>query len=145
MKFHLLFIILSKISFLEKKKAKKRALSTPNDNFKDNFQRLLYQRIFGSKKTLRRHSVPPCHALQALFLLVVGMINNGYAIRGLARASPKFFFCYVTEKLRIYITLYSIPPPPLNANVFRLFYKILKSYYDYDDENKRNSSILNNH
>ena len=32
--------------------------------------------IFGSKKTLRRHFVPPCHALQALLPLVVGSANK---------------------------------------------------------------------
>jgi len=46
-------INLTETSFLEKKKAKKHALSTPNDNFKDNFQQLRYQRIFGDWKLTR--------------------------------------------------------------------------------------------
>jgi len=34
--------------------------------------------------------------------------NKGYTVWGSARPSPKFFFRYVPEKLRILVTLYEI-------------------------------------
>src|SRR3990167_5513034 len=48
--------------------------------------------------------VPRC----ALLLSVVGAYNKGYTVRGSARASPKFFFHFVPEKLRISLTLSEI-------------------------------------
>jgi hypothetical protein len=41
----------------------------------------------------------------ALLLSVVGAYNKGYTVQPSARASPKFFFRYATEKLRISLTL----------------------------------------
>ncbi len=48
--------------------------------------------------------VPRC----ALLLSVVGAYNKGYTVQSSARASPKFFFRYATEKLRISLTLSEI-------------------------------------
>lgn len=48
--------------------------------------------------------VPRC----ALLPSVVGAYNKGYTVQPSARASPKFFFRYATEKLRISLTLYAI-------------------------------------
>ena len=44
----------------------------------------------------------------ALLPLVVGTDNKGYTVQPSARASPKFFFRYAPEKLRISLTLYAI-------------------------------------
>ncbi len=44
----------------------------------------------------------------ALLLSVVGAYNKGYTVQPSARASPKFFFHFVSEKLRISLTLYAI-------------------------------------
>ena len=41
----------------------------------------------------------------ALLLSVVGAYNKEYTVQPSARASPKFFFRYATEKLRISQTL----------------------------------------
>jgi len=41
----------------------------------------------------------------ALLPLVVGAYNKGYTVQPSARASPKFFFHFVPEKLRISLTL----------------------------------------
>jgi len=41
----------------------------------------------------------------ALLLSVVGAYNNGYTVQPSAQASPKFFFHFVPEKLRISLTL----------------------------------------
>lgn len=46
-------------------------------------------------------SVPRC----ALLPLVVGAYNKGYTVRSSAHPSPKFFFRYTSEKLRISLTL----------------------------------------
>jgi hypothetical protein len=45
--------------------------------------------------------VPRC----SLLLSVVGAYNKGYTVQPSARASPKFFFRFATEKLRISLTL----------------------------------------
>jgi hypothetical protein len=37
----------------------------------------------------------------ALLLSIVGASNKGYPVRRLARPSPKFFFRYAPEKLRV--------------------------------------------
>ncbi len=48
-----------------------------------------------------------CHAALSL-PLVVGAYNKGYTVQPSARASPKFIFHFVPEKLRISRTL--LPP-----------------------------------
>jgi len=58
-------------------------------------------------------SVPRC----ALLLSVVGAYNKGYTVRGSARPSPKFFFHFVPEKLRISLTLCKILFPPLTSKL----------------------------
>ena len=44
----------------------------------------------------------------ALLPSVVGTYNKGYTVQAAARSSPKFFFHFVPEKLRISLTLGAI-------------------------------------
>ena len=48
-----------------------------------------------------------CHSTP--LLSVVGAYNKGYTVQPSARASPKFFFRFVSKKLRISPTLSKIP------------------------------------
>lgn len=45
---------------------------------------------------------------RAVLPLVIGAYNKGYMIQGSSRPSPKFFFYYVPEKLRISLALGAI-------------------------------------
>jgi hypothetical protein len=45
------------------------------------------------------------HAALSLHCVTLGTHNKGYTVRGSARPSPKFFFHFVPEKLRISLTL----------------------------------------
>jgi hypothetical protein len=49
------------------------------------------------------------HAALSLHFVLFGAHNKGYTVRGSARPSPKFFFRYAPEKLRISLTLYEMP------------------------------------
>ena len=42
----------------------------------------------------------------ALLLSVIRAYNKGYTVRGSARPSPKFFFHFVLEKIRISLTFF---------------------------------------
>jgi|TARA_B100001964_G_C13958477_1_gene476564 hypothetical protein len=63
-----LLINLTETSFLEKKKAKKRALSTPYDNFKTIFNNYDIKEFseIGNSRGHSFQSFRSCHALQAL-------------------------------------------------------------------------------
>ena len=52
---------------------------------------------------------------------VVGAYNKGYTVQPSARASPKFFFHFVPEKLRISLTLSKIPLRSIANNVVRIY------------------------
>jgi len=45
------------------------------------------------------------HAALSFRYATLGAYNKGYTVRGSARPSPKFFFHFVPEKLRISLTL----------------------------------------
>jgi len=48
------------------------------------------------------------HAALSLHSVSFGSYNKGYTVQPSARASPKFFFHFVPEKLRISLTLVAI-------------------------------------
>jgi len=53
------------------------------------------------------------HAALSLHCVTLGTHNKGYTVRGSARPSPKFFFHFVPEKLRISLTLNEIEIKPI--------------------------------
>ena len=61
-----------------------------------------------AKSFLNSLRYAPCHAALSLHFIPFGTHNKGYTVRGSARPSPKFFFRYAPEKLRISLTLYEI-------------------------------------
>ena len=58
------------------------------------------------------------HAALSLHFIPFGAHNKGYTFRGSTRPSPKFFFHFVPEKLRIsqafYLSLSNTPILPLD-------------------------------
>src|SRR3990167_5873779 len=54
------------------------------------------------------HSFQSRPAALSLHFVSLGAYNKGYTVRGSTRPSPKFFFRYASEKLRISLTLYEI-------------------------------------
>jgi hypothetical protein len=83
---------------------------TPNPSFIFQNEKIKFIRIKESpyynewERKIFFELKPRC----ALLPSVVGAYNKGYTVRPSARASPKFFFRYATEKLRISQTLYEI-------------------------------------
>src|SRR3989339_483867 len=64
--------------------------------------------ILFNAQILNSKSCGFCPAALSLHFVSFGSYNKGYTVRGSARPSPKFFFHFVPEKLRISQTFISI-------------------------------------
>ena len=78
----------------------------------------------GEKYFLNSLRYASCHAALSLHFVSLGAYNKGYTVRGSARPSPKFFFHFVPEKLRISLTLSEMTK---NKNWKSYFWKFLKT------------------